>query len=110
MQLPSDSDKWIRSLKDNPAGKVVNDSAGSHWEWDRAELDETSRLLQKLTNNELAIEQADIVPDPHARPPQPAGPPGRKASHSQGAPRKRPSSHDPGGGFNPYDHSGKPRR
>ena len=58
--------KWIRSLKDNAAGKVVTDGAGSRWEWD-AQQDETSRQLRKLQNDELAIEQTNLQPKGVAR-------------------------------------------
>ena len=55
------ADKWIRSIKENPAGKVVEEPNGTRWEWDSSDSDETSRLRQKLRNDELAIEQADLV-------------------------------------------------
>jgi hypothetical protein len=58
--MPSNSDKWIRSIKDNPAGKVVSDPEGNRWEWQSE--DETSHLLKKLTNDELAIESTDLHP------------------------------------------------
>ena len=107
-------DKWIRSIKDNPAGKVVVDPEGNRWEWDRADQDETSRLLNKLHNEELSIEQSDIVPNPlrhrgtaikradqrmDQNEPGPAKPP-----------KKKPGGRDAGGGFNPYDNPTKPRR
>lgn len=97
-------DKWIRPLKDNAAGKVVKDEAGSRWEWD-AQLDETSRRLRKLQNDELAIEQTNIRPKGRfargARQPPAVTPPSK--------PLKKPSR-DAGGGFDPYDNTGKPRR
>lgn len=93
-------------MKDNAAGKVVKDTAGSRWEWDSAQHDETSRLLRKLQNDELAIEQTDITPNPlHAR--------GTRAQRSNAGENraKRPlKKTDAGGGFDPYDHAGKPRR
>jgi hypothetical protein len=98
-------DKSIRPLKDNAAGKVVADEDGSRWEWDRAHQDDTSRLLRKLNNDELAIEQTNIRPKPFSargtRPTTAAAPPSK--------PLKKPSR-DAGGGFDPYDSSGKPRR
>ncbi len=42
------ADKWIRSIKENPAGKVVEEPNGTRWEWDSSDSDKTSRLLQKL--------------------------------------------------------------
>jgi hypothetical protein len=100
----SGHDKWIRPLKDNAAGKVVKDTAGSRWEWDSAQHDETSRLLRKLHNDELAIEQADIAPNrPPARGPSAGEAPAKK-------PPKKTSARDAGGGFDPYDHAGRPRR
>ena len=56
--MPSNSDKWIRSIKDNPAGNVVTDPAGNRWEW--RSNDETSHLLKKLRNDELAIESTNL--------------------------------------------------
>jgi len=105
----SGHDKWIRPLKDNAAGKVVKDTGGSHWEWDSAHHDETSRLLRKLHNDELAIEQTDITPNPlRART--------AKAKRVTGDERREPrplkktGARDAGGGFNPYDSAGKPRK
>jgi hypothetical protein len=100
--MSSGSDKWIRSIKENPAGKVVVDPEGNRWQWESDE--ETARLLKKLNNDELAIEQTDIRPGP-AVGKDPAAP----------APKAKPlrplrKSRDAGGGFNPYDNSGKPRR
>jgi hypothetical protein len=101
--MTSGRDKWIRSIKDNPAGKVVTAPEGNRWEWDRANEDETARLLRKLQNDELAIEQTDIVPNPKR------GAKGRMAARApeSGQPMKK---RDAGGGFNPYDNTGKPRR
>jgi|SRR5262245_56441915 len=98
-------DKSIRPLKDNAAGKVVKDEAGSRWEWDKAQQDDTSRLLRKLNNDELTIEQTNIRPKPFSargtrRTSVPAPP---------SKPLKQPER-EPGGGFDPYDNSGKPRR
>jgi hypothetical protein len=104
--MTSGHNKWIRSIKDNPAGKVVADPEGNRWEWDRGEDDETGRLLRKLQNDELAIEQTDIVPNPRR------GAKNRSEAHSTavGKPPKKSGGRDAGGGFDPYDNSGKPRR
>jgi hypothetical protein len=102
--MPPGSDKWIRSIKDNPAGKVVADPEGNRWEW-RSE-DETSHLLKKLANDELAIEKTDLHPSP-AKPSNRAA--ASPASKPSGHPLK-PAAKDAGGGFNPYDHAGKPKR
>jgi hypothetical protein len=109
--MPSGSDKWIRSIKDNPAGKVVADPEGNRWEWESN--DETSHLLKKLNNDELSIEKTDIRPamkgdETHSQVPHKTAP----AAKSE-VPRRRrlnPGARDSGGGFNPYDHSGKPKR
>jgi hypothetical protein len=98
------SDKWIRSIKDNPAGKVVADDDGNRWQWD--DSDETSRLLRQLNNDELAIEQTDIVPGPIPR----AGARTNERSRLQRSREATAKGADRGGGFNPYDHSVKPRR
>jgi hypothetical protein len=101
--MPSNSDKWIRSVKDNTAGKVVADPEGNRWEWQSD--DETSHLLKKLTNDELAIEATDIRPtitpaEGHAATATPV---------HRNRPLK-PGARDSAGGFNPYDHAGKKRR
>ena len=98
--MPSGSDKWIRSVKDNPAGKVVADPEGNRWEWQSN--DETSHLLKKLNNDELSIERTDIHPT-------------LKGARKTAEPTKpslplKQSARDKGGGFNPYDNSGKPKR
>ena len=94
--------KWIGSIKDNPAGKVVADTEGNRWQWDSN--DETQRLLKQLENDALAIEKTDIRPVPGQK---------QKAA-ADGAPkpasRPPPGKQDSGGGFNPYDNAGKPRR
>ncbi|HVS22156.1 MAG TPA: hypothetical protein VMU03_00415 [Gammaproteobacteria bacterium] len=105
----SGSHKWIRPLKENRTGKVVPDSAGSRWEWDSGQSDETSRLLRKLHNDELAIERTDITPNPLRE-----GPPRtRQASAAETRakkPLKKTGGRDAAGGFDPYDHTGKPRK
>jgi hypothetical protein len=98
-------DKSIRPLKDNAAGKVVKDDSGSRWEWDGAHQDDTSRLLRKLNNEELAIEQTNIQPKPFSA----RGTRQASAPAPPSKPLKKPRQ-DPGGGFDPYDNSGKPRR
>jgi hypothetical protein len=102
--MPSNSDKWIRSIKDNPAGKVVADPEGNRWEW-QAE-DETAHLLKKLTNEELSIESTDLHPklERPDREKKAAPEPKRTAK------ALKPGARDSGGGFNPYDHAGKKRR
>jgi hypothetical protein len=66
--VTSSSDKWIRSLKDNPAGKVVPEPNGSRWEWRPDPNDETARLLRTLQNEELEIEHSAVaVRDPRSR-------------------------------------------
>ncbi len=98
-------DKSIRPLKDNSAGKVVTDEAGSRWEWDRAQQDDTSHLLRKLGNDELAIEQTNITAKPFSA----RGTRQASAVAPPSKPLKKPTR-DAGGGFDPYDSSGKPRR
>jgi hypothetical protein len=110
--MPSGPDnKWIRSLKDNEAGRVVADPEGNRWQWDSDEA--TSHLLKKLHNEELAIEQTDIHPTPPAKA-KPQDTPAREAkSPTAASPSLRPAKpggRDAGGGFNPYDNSGRPKR
>jgi hypothetical protein len=98
-------DKSIRPIKDNAAGKVVADEDGSRWEWDRAHQDDTSRLLRKLNNDELAIEHTNIRPKPYSA----RGTRQTSAVTPPSKPLKKPNR-DAGGGFDPYDTAGKPRR
>jgi hypothetical protein len=100
--MPSNSDKWIRSIKDNPAGKVIADPEGNRWEWQSE--DETSHQLKKLSNDELAIEKTDL---------HPAGGQAKRTLATPSRPSARPlkpGGRDSGGGFNPYDHAGKKKR
>ena len=98
--------KSIRSIKDNPAGRVVADAEGNRWEW--GSEDETSHLLKQLNNDELTIEKTDIHPAPkHLRRDTAAAKPTAQKPASRPL---QPGVRDKGGGFNPYDHSGKPRR
>ena len=102
---PGPDNKSIRSIKDNPAGKVVADAEGNRWEW--GTNDETSHLLKQLNNDELSIEKTDIHPAPRRARQDAAA-----VKRTQATPAKpsKPGARDKGGGFNPYDHSGKPRR
>jgi hypothetical protein len=98
--MPSNSDKWIRSINDNPSGKVVADPEGNRWEWQSD--DETSHLLKKLNNDELAIEKTDLHPKIERA--------GKKADAPKRALPLKPGARDAVGGFNPYDHAGKRKR
>lgn len=101
--MPPGPDNKIRSIKDNPAGKVVADAEGNRWQWDSN--DETAVQLKKLNNDELAIERTDIHPRP--TPPDRAA----AAAKPKAEPTKPPAKRrDAGGGFNPYDSPGKSRR
>ena len=102
--MPPGSDKWIRSLRENNAGKVVAEGERNRWEWQSD--DDTARLLKKLTNDELAIEKTDLRPTLTSGRKAAAG--ARSTAKLQNRPFK--PSRDPAGGFNPYDHAGKPKR
>ncbi len=101
--MSSGSDNKIRSIKDNPAGKVVSDAEGNRWQWDSN--DETSVQLKKLNNDELAIERTDIHPRP-TPPPRPVAAAKPKTEPAKPLAKRR----DSGGGFNPYDSPGKSKR
>jgi hypothetical protein len=107
------SDKWIRSIKDNPAGKVVADPEGNRWEWQSE--DETAHQLKKLNNDELSIEKTDIRPSLKGATPQSGvahktAPTDKPKADPPGARPPKSGARDSGGGFNPYDSSGKPKR
>lgn len=111
--MPSGTDdKWIRSIKDNTAGRVIADPEGNRWQWDSDEA--TSHLLKKLANDELAIEQTDLHPTPSANPAAAATakPPPRSTAPTTtpSTPARPPLGRDAGGGFNPYDNTGRPKR
>jgi hypothetical protein len=99
--MPSNSDKWIRSIKDNPSGKVVADPEGNRWEWQSD--DETAHLLKKLSNDALSIESTDL----HAKIERSGG---EKTEAPKRSRPLKPGARDSGGGFNPYDHAGKKKR
>jgi hypothetical protein len=101
--MASGPDNKIRSVKDNPAGKVVADADGNRWQWDSN--DETSIQLKKLSNDELAIEQTNLHPRPTPTARDEAAP---KHATEPGTPLAK--RRDKGGGFNPYDNPGKSRR
>jgi hypothetical protein len=108
MATKDDNSKRIRRLEDNPAGRVVTGTIANRWEWSPIADDETSRLLRALQNDELRIEDSKIARKPRAS---------RKRNESDVAldlarrrARDQSGGRDAGGGFNPYDHSGKPRR
>ena len=98
--MSASSDKPIRSLRENAAGKVVSEGPYNRWEWQSE--DETARLLKQLANDELAIEKTDLHPVSHTE----------TGAADSAAPRPplKPGARDAAGGFNPYDHAGKPRR
>jgi len=100
--MPSGPDNKIRSIKDNPAGKVVADAEGNRWQWDSN--DDTAIQLKRLDNAELAIERTDIHPGP--TPPVPAAAAKPKTEPAKPLTKRR----DVAGGFNPYDSPGKSRR
>src|SRR5678815_3018558 len=102
MLMPSGPHNKIRSLKDNPAGKVVADADGNRWEWDSN--DETSIQLKKLHNEELSIERTDIRPRPPVKGHAAAAEKSKAESLKPAAKRR-----DSGGGVNPYDNPGKSR-
>ena len=103
--MPSGSDNKIRSIKDNPAGKVVADSEGNRWQWESD--DETALQLKKLNNDELAIERTDLHPRPVTADADRAAPAAiPQAEHAKRLGKRR----DAAGGFNPYDNPGKSRR
>lgn len=94
---------------DEPAGRVEFDSRGnSVWRWAREALDNTSILLKRLENNELAIEPTRKVPI--MRDGKGAGKPGKPGKHEKKLARggRDPSGSaepdsDSGGGFDPYN-------
>ena len=109
MRLTAGPDKRIRSLDDNPSGKVVDTPSGRRWEWSPDQDDETGRRLKQLHSDELTIERSDVVPGgPRSATAAPSSEE-RRRNVEMPAPGKR-TPRDAGGGFDPYDNPGKPGR
>jgi hypothetical protein len=109
MAPDDNNDKRIRRLEDNPAGRVVTDPVVNRWEWSPLEQDETARLLRALQNDELQIERSSITRNARS------APRGRNEADvaldlARDRALNKSGGRDAGGGFDPYHHSGKPRR
>jgi len=95
----------VDSLDQGQSGRQSRHGpAGNRWEW--RSNDETSHLLKKLRNDELAIESTNLhraLDEGGEKKAAPATP--RRATRPM-----KPGARDSGGGFNPYDHAGKKRR
>jgi hypothetical protein len=107
--MANENDKKIRRLEHNPAGRVVTDAVANRWEWSPIADDETARLLRALQNDALRIERSKITPRSHSathrrNEADVALDLARRRTHDESGGR------DAAGGFNPYDHSAKPRR
>ena len=95
-----------------PAGKVEIDSHGNRvWRWAKEVLENTSVLLKRLDNKDLALEPTQKVPvlgaadrsrekKPAPRGATPSGSDENDKSHHPAARRERGNS---GGGFDPYN-------
>lgn len=108
--MATGSDKWIRPLTDNRAGKVVDAPNGRRWEWGPEQDDETARQLGALHNEELAIERSGIVPTPRRTNYKVTEPSADAWPRRSQTPGEKSSGRDAGGGFDPYDNPGKPDR
>jgi hypothetical protein len=96
-----------------PPGKVVVDSRGRNvWQWAKDVLENTSVLLKRLENKDLALEPTRKVPILSGRPQQAAGTKAAaavakaKTSDAQAparAPALQPGKKSGGGGFDPYN-------
>jgi hypothetical protein len=99
----------IRPLDDNAAGRVVSDRTANRWEWSPVDRDETARLLRALQNDHLAIERPKVAP--RTRRSTPIRTEADVAlDFAQRKTLERSGGRDAGGGFNPYENPGKPRR
>lgn len=112
-QRPDDGSQTVSE----PAGKVEIDSHGNRvWRWAREVLENTSVLLKRLDNKDLALEPTQKVPvirgADAAKQQHPArrgaaagededdAPPRHPAGRRQGG---RNGGSDGGGGFDPYN-------
>jgi hypothetical protein len=98
-----------------PAGRVEVDSRGHNvWRWAKEVIDNTSVLLKRLENKDLALEPTQKVPV--VRPADAAPASAKPAAKASIASRKQPAQSPPhpalqrqrtkpdaGGGFDPYN-------
>jgi hypothetical protein len=101
-----------------PVGRVEVDSRGRNvWRWARDVIENTSVLLKRLENNDLALEPTQKVPivrgadaapqgSKQAAKPAPSKPGVSKPAPGKTAPRHpalQPDRGGKGGGFDPYN-------
>lgn len=128
--MHDDTLKTIKPVRENAAGRVVNDGRGRNvWQWKDAEIDSTSLVLKRLENDALELEPTRKVPvqKPGAQDVRRAagrarsGAPDRGSAEQAAPPRDasryperparvrlsidEPDSRGPGGGFDPYNRS-----
>ncbi len=105
--MATEKSRVLKSLRSgNGAGRVKTDDKGETvWEWDTegGEADETSVLVGRLHNDDLAL--VEDAPDPEDQ----AGPENEASPENEAAPEDEVDSEksklkdtDEGGGFNPY--------
>jgi hypothetical protein len=103
-ERPDDGSQTVRE----PAGKVEIDSQGNRvWRWAREVLENTSVLLKRLDNQDLALEPTQKVPVMRGADPTKRKHPAKRgavaADDEDESPRHPAVRRDGGGGFDPYN-------
>jgi hypothetical protein len=104
-----DDGKKTRRVEEISAGRASTKSFANPPEWTQPEHEEAARVLRALRNDELRIERSMITRNRRSLPRKETETDvalnlARRRSHDESGGR------DAGGGFDPYDHSEKPRR
>ncbi len=99
--MATEKSRNLKSLRSgNGAGRIKrNDKGETVWEWDTegGEAEETSVLIGRLNNNDLAL--VEDAPDPESE----AGPEDEASPKSEADSEKpKLKNTDEGGGFDPY--------
>jgi hypothetical protein len=111
-QQNEDPNEGVDPTTREPAGRVEVDSRGNNvWRWARDVLENTSVLLKRLENKDLALEPTQKVPivrDGVREPNKTAGARAASARPEQKKPAKHPAleherPRDTEGGFDPYN-------
>lgn len=112
MGRPADKDADDGQQPQEPAGKVEFDSRGKAiWRWAADVLEDTSLVLKRLENRELALEPTLKVPVGRGADRTPPKQPDRRGAEDDGdedLSLQRPAAsrgkgRDNGGGFDPYN-------
>ena len=105
--MATEKSRILKSLRSgNGAGHIKRDDKGETvWEWDTegGEAEETSVLVGRLHNNDLALVEDTPDPENEAGAENEADSENEAGAEDEAAPNKpKLKNTDEGGGFNPY--------